>query len=105
MRAPRDDEVSWAKRYWYRIAVGFRILAPNRPRGMKRRAFSCEEGMRSAAPSPLAVSAYTRDARAALAALFIRHKMRSSEFGEVCAFGVWLLMNIYTCWDLSTFLN
>ena len=33
MRAARANEVSWAKRYWYRIAVGFRILAPNRPRG------------------------------------------------------------------------
>ena len=35
-RAARVNEVSWAKRYWYRIAVGFRKPARNGPRGKAR---------------------------------------------------------------------
>ena len=34
-RAARVNEVSWAKPYWYGIAVGFQKPASSRPRGWK----------------------------------------------------------------------
>ena len=89
MRAARANEVSWAKRYWYRIAVGFRILAPNRPRGglrvlAKRDGMGSNVGGGDPAATPAAPAADGRTSRQQDAAAEALTEMFANIKFELC---------------------